>query len=559
MLLLHVLHGPDAGKRFLLTDDEPQHLGRYSEALPLTDNAISKQHAELTPDGEGGWSLHDLDSTNGTYVNDHRIGGEPVRLKAGDHILVGQTTLLFGAEPGPEHSLDALVVMEDPRFPPHIAATRAEVRTDSMVMAWPAPADALKRQAELLLQIGRLLAASGGKSDFTESVLSLVFEKLSADRAFVLLLDVPGDITSDLRPAAIRTSGDPPAPDRPITFSHTVAEWVLTRREGVLSASAQSDARFSAGDSIQGLGLRSVLSVPIISDGTLWGLLELDSARPNWTYTEEQLELLAVVAGHLGMGLQSMRLQEQRLAAQRLAAVGEAVASISHSVKNMLQAMRSGSELVEMGLKKGTPELVNSGWDIVSRSLDRFQGLAMNMLQYSRPRTPEVELNRLQPLFQELQAQLDPRFAARSCAFIMEYDPEMPPVPHDPHGMHHLLLNLALNALEACRAHEGVVILKAVYDHAQQRAFITVRDNGHGIAAEVQPMLFTAFHSTKGYSGTGLGLSVARKIAEEHGGSLTLDNQASGGAVATLSLPIRLGQRKQGDTHVTAVRPREPR
>ena len=69
MLILTVLQGPDKGARFELPDDEPQMIGRSSESLPLTDYTISRRHCELTPD-EGVWYIRDLDSANGTFLND---------------------------------------------------------------------------------------------------------------------------------------------------------------------------------------------------------------------------------------------------------------------------------------------------------------------------------------------------------------------------------------------------------------------------------------------------------------------------------------------------------
>ncbi|MEM1447312.1 MAG: FHA domain-containing protein, partial [Planctomycetota bacterium] len=72
MLILTVIQGPDKGRRFELPDHEPQQIGRSSEALPLTDQTISRRHAEMTPDA-GRWILRDLGSSNGTFVNGVRV------------------------------------------------------------------------------------------------------------------------------------------------------------------------------------------------------------------------------------------------------------------------------------------------------------------------------------------------------------------------------------------------------------------------------------------------------------------------------------------------------
>ena len=89
MLLLQVIEGPDQGRVFPLPADEPQLIGRSTEALPSTDTSISRRHAELTPD-DGAWCVRDLDSANGTYVNGTRIESSTA-LVPGDYVQCGST------------------------------------------------------------------------------------------------------------------------------------------------------------------------------------------------------------------------------------------------------------------------------------------------------------------------------------------------------------------------------------------------------------------------------------------------------------------------------------
>ncbi|MCZ6835635.1 MAG: FHA domain-containing protein, partial [Planctomycetota bacterium] len=87
MLLLHIIEGADRGKKFELPGHEPQLIGRSTEALPISDETVSRRHAELTPDN-GKWFVRDLDSSNGTYIN-----GRPVldreEVVPGDRIKCG--------------------------------------------------------------------------------------------------------------------------------------------------------------------------------------------------------------------------------------------------------------------------------------------------------------------------------------------------------------------------------------------------------------------------------------------------------------------------------------
>ncbi|NCF39633.1 MAG: FHA domain-containing protein, partial [Planctomycetia bacterium] len=93
MYCLLVVEGPDSGARFLLPDREPQLIGRSTEAVPLHDDSVSRRHAELTPD-EGRWWIRDLDSSNGTWINDRPVE-DRTPLAPGDRIRCGDTILIL--------------------------------------------------------------------------------------------------------------------------------------------------------------------------------------------------------------------------------------------------------------------------------------------------------------------------------------------------------------------------------------------------------------------------------------------------------------------------------
>lgn len=552
MLILTVTQGPDEGKRFTLPDDEPQMIGRSSESIPLTDMSLSRRHAELTPDGHGQWFLRDLGSANGTYVNEGRVTSDHATLlHPGDRIQAGRTQLAYGElreenplamflRPDDEHKIDVQI---------EATASASSSQSESLIMAWPSPSEAAHLQIEILYEMVHLAGLAPNRAELLDRAMDLLFKHFASDRGFILLLGTPGDIASELQPAAVRASGAMPPPDRPFIFSRSVAQWVLAKREAVLSMSAMNDPRFAEGDSIHAFNLRSVIAVPIQHQDTLWGVLELDSAKANYAYTSEQLSLMTVIGQQIGLALNNLRLAEERVEAARLMAVGEAVASLSHSIKNMLQAMRSGSDLVSMGLKKDSPKLVVNGWDIVSRSHERFYALAMNMLQFSKNRQPEMDLHSLQTLLSDLGATLTPRFLARGCRLIIKCAPSIPPIPFDPQGIHQALLNLLSNALDAAPLADGQVVLSAKYVPGAGHVAIRVRDNGPGLPEPVRANPFTAFQSTKGYAGTGLGLPVAKKIAEEHGGNLTLESPPGGGMTATLTLSTQIHSKNSDDTH----------
>src|SRR5204863_1041834 len=173
--------------------------------------------------------------------------------------------------------------------------------------------------------------------------------------------------------------------------------------EGVLSSNAMADRRFSKGKSVHDLGIRSALCAPIKarkldgrgdskSSDEIIGVIYIDSSVKNYTYSPDQLRLLTAIGVQAGMAVQNAKLYQQGLQAERLAAIGDTTAALSHSIKNILQALRGGADVVEMGLKANNVPQLSKGWRVVDRNMEKIYNLTMNLLAYSKHREPKLEL-----------------------------------------------------------------------------------------------------------------------------------------------------------------------
>jgi len=232
---------------------------------------------------------------------------------------------------------------------------------------------------------------------------------------------------------------------------------------------------------------------------------------------------------------------EEKELQNKLAFVGQLVSGTAHSIKNVLEGLRGGVYVVNMGFRGGNQDDVKTGWEMVERNVERVSSMIMDMLYCARDRTPrrlDVPLQKIVGEVRELFRQ-----RAHDAGVRIETDIEagIETIPGDPKDIHALLANLVTNAIDACSADQDETkdyVVTVAARHGRDAVTIEVSDNGVGMDEEVRERLFTMFFSTKGAHGTGLGLLVSHKVATEHGGSIEVASTPGAGSTFTVRLPI---------------------
>ncbi len=542
---LFVIEGVDQGKRFDLRPT-PMALGREGTSpIRLSDSEVSRRHAEIRPEPDAGFRLVDLGSANGTFVNDQPIA--QVVLHSGDRVRLGQTVLVFSESVAGPRDLTERVDLLSRTSPEDRSAIVRSIATGDGSRVLEAPAAAGEWLKVRLANLGVMYQATQAISHIVEvdellpRILQLVFESIGADRGAILLAEGPD---GPLQPKAVRWRAEAgPDPDERLTISSTIVDHVRESGDGVITTDAPSDRRFSPSQSIVDFAIREAICVPIRGRHSTLGVLYADTRAGGVgggrsRFTQEHLMLLAAIGHQAGLAIENTQFYQAKLQAERLAAVGQTIATLSHHIKNILQGLRGGSYLIDMGLNQQDDAVVRRGWSIVEKNQGRIYNLVMDMLSYSKDREPALEEADLNETVGDVVELMQSR--ALELGVTLDWEPadDLPPLAIDPEGIHRAVLNVVTNALDACEGAESArVVVSTTWDADADTAHIRVRDNGVGIAPEDLPALFQIFASTKGTRGTGLGLPVSEKILREHGGRIDVESRRGRGACFDLSLP----------------------
>ncbi len=534
MPTLYISQGSDKGRTYPV-NESPAIIGRNSPDVPLTDNTVSRRHAELISKTDDCWVIRDLGSANGTYVNGVKLSGF-MDLKQGDQVRCGATLIVFGQKKtGSGVTVDPVGLQIDSNgnlIESSIMATTPGL-DDSVIIAGPETSSAVGN-LRLLYELSTTINSIFDEEQLLEKVMDIVFDNLPADRGFILLRE---DESKPIVPVAIRYRDESQKDSGKIAVSHTIVEHAIEKREGVICTNAMRDPRFAKGESVHNFAIRSALCVPIAVRNNVMGVIYVDTTMATNTYAGEQLELLTAIGYQTGLAIENARLYHSGVKAERLAATGETVAYISHGIKNILQGMQSAADLVDMGFHKKKPEMAEKGWKVVKRNQTRVQNLMLNMLAFSKVRKPNKEMAQLNHLVSETVDMLSENAHQKGVGLFSDLDNHLPPIPIDSDGIQQVLLNLILNAFDILESGEGVITVKTSFNVVKGNALLIVSDNGPGIEQSQLADIFTAFHSSKGHGGTGLGLAVVKKIVEEHGGTVSVDSKSDEGTTFTITLP----------------------
>jgi signal transduction histidine kinase/pSer/pThr/pTyr-binding forkhead associated (FHA) protein len=543
-----VVSGSGVGTRYVLSESK-QRIGRdFRCEIHLDDTETSRKHAEIEF-AKGEYSLTDLKSSNGTIVN-----GKVIQSKVlcdGDRIQIGKFLFVFRLRESNPSSTDKDYLTQSIAIVPDGAMESSQIRsradlsdpvgeTEFFDPETANPLSVNKSQWEIMYRTSLAVSRTLDINQLLEQIVDLIFQWVQCDHACVMLQDAS---TGALNP--VYRKNRKIQSNHQITISKTILDYVLSKEEGVLTSNAKDDRRWNSSASIEASGVCEAICVPMRGRYGVVGVLYIDtivSATKQSKHSElnvfndEHLKMMVTIGHQAALAIEDTRFYQSTLQSEKLAAVGQTIANLSHHVKNILQGLRGGGYMVNEGLKSQNVDTIRSGWEICEKIHGRIESLVLDMLTMSKERKPKLQSIDLVQLIQDVLAIAKTSASDAKVELTWQPAESIENVSVDPEGIHHALLNLVLNAIDATGGRpDAKVLVKATQDPTSTQ--IVIEDNGIGIPKSQLTTIFSLFESTKGNRGTGLGLPVSQKIVREHGGEISVSSIVDQGTTFTINLP----------------------
>ena len=224
--------------------------------------------------------------------------------------------------------------------------------------------------------------------------------------------------------------------------------------------------------------------------------------------------------------------QTQMSRAEHFATLGELAAGLAHEIRNPLAGIAGVIEIVSRDLPP------NSAARLVIKDAKeetlQINRILTELLEIARPKPPQFRVSDVCSTVEHAVMFARQQAITKRITVEFEIKDTIPPVEHDPNQINQVLLNLLLNAIQSM---DKPGVIRVSLKHDDGAVFITVADEGKGIPPETLPNIFRPFFTTKGH-GTGLGLSLARRIVDSHGGHIDVTSVVGKGTQFLVELPI---------------------
>jgi signal transduction histidine kinase len=317
-----------------------------------------------------------------------------------------------------------------------------------------------------------------------------------------------------------------------VPMEGSIAGLVVQTGKPIVVPDVREDPHFyRQADEQSDFNTRSILAVPMVVRGNVIGVLEVVNKLEEAEFTREDVEMLTVLGGQAAVAVQNALLFQQ----------SDLVAEIVHEMRTPLMSVIGYSELMQQPAM--TLEQCRQFAVIIEGEAERLNGLANSFLDLAKLESGRASLSHdpvdLSTVICMAIGVLAPQADAKRVALSADVPVDLPSIVGDAQRLHQVMLNLMGNGIKYCQEGDTVTVTARCEGGI---LVVSVADTGPGIPADALPRIFERFYRVPGTEGqavgSGLGLTIARKIVEAHGGDITVSSEEGEGTTFTFTLSL---------------------
>jgi signal transduction histidine kinase len=385
---------------------------------------------------------------------------------------------------------------------------------------------------EMMLEVSRTLNSTLDLDVLLQEIINIAIELTETEAASVLLLDERKELSQfqvvtgqKQRPLALSV----------LSLEGSVAGWIIKSGEPLVIHNIQEDERrFSEIEQRPSFEPRMILGVPLVAQQKMIGVIEVFNKSPDLTFTGGDIQTLNTLATQAAIAIANARLFKH----------SDQLVNVFHEIRSPMTSIIGFSRIM-----LASPEMdrqdFQTGLESINREATRLSQIVNDFLDLAKIETGRLsmlkELVNLEVLVQEVIDLFYPQSFEKEITLSMSVDAPLPHIPADGDRLKQVIINLVDNAIKY-NHHRGGEVVVALSGNAV-RGQVSVRDTGKGIAPGDLELVFDKFYRIRDdeemVRGAGLGLALAKRIIEVHGGDIWLESEVGVGSTFTFSLPIQ--------------------